>query len=513
MKSAKQWKPRRDFDCAKRNLLTILALMQFLPAPLFGLLLACTAWAALHAETSPQRTRDARNAFAEVRANQSQLRLFLRRMPKGAELHTHLSGTPAPDRLLSLAAGSTQFHYFAAIPDRAAPEDPHAFALVAAARSAGVPAKPGFSYVPVDTLLAARTLEMKSRLAQFRQAHLINQQDQAPLTQFYGTIFQRRAAVVNNQEIIPSMVQDLVAEARKHRISYVEVQVSPFPSDPAAKPGENERATNVTSAREFLTRLAGAAETANKSAPTTQQVDVRFVLGFLRTNARLLTALPIAFELASGSDSVGRSIAGINLVGNEYSEDNKAGAHLAGPEHIRDYLLTLRRAYPRVRVALHAGETTKWDWHIRDSLLAGAERIGHATNLELSPDGADLELFRRSAASIEACPTSNRLLLGVPVARHPLLNYIQAGIPVSISTDDAGIFETDMTEEFARIAESMPALTWDHIKRLARGSLEQSFAEESRKQALLKRFDAEMAEFEESKDWSLWLRPMAGGGL
>lgn len=454
----------------------------------------------------PSPGKDARSYFAEVRSNRAELRRFLKRMPKGAELHTHLSGTPDPDRLLSLAAGSHQLRYFVAVPEKDNQDDPAAFAMIALPPGQEPVLRPGFQYVAAETLLKAGTSDLKSKLSAFRQAHLINHLDPKPIAAFYSTIFQRRGAVVNNQELIPIMTADLVSEARRHRISYVEVQVSPFPANPAAKPGENERAMNLTSSREFLAKLVLAAEAANKTAGPSEQVDVRFVLGFLRTSPRLLTALPLAFELASGSDAAGRSIAGINLVGNEYSEDTKAGQHLAGPEHIRDYLLTLRRAYPRVRLALHAGESTKWDWHIRDSLLAGAERIGHATNLELSPDGADLELFSRSAAAVEACPTSNQLLLGVPLARHPLLKYIQAGIPVSISTDDAGIFGTDMTEEFARVAESMPALSWDHLRALARGSLEHSFAAQERKRALLKRFDSELSEFEESKDWSNWLR-------
>lgn len=445
-----------------------------------------------------QSARTADTVFAEVRTNPEKLRTFLRAMPKGAELHTHLSGTPGPDRLLSLAASSRELNYFVSIPDRdSAPDDPDAYALAAFPPGGKEPAaKPGFRYVSALALGNAASADLKSRLNAFRQAHLINKLDSKPLLSFYSSIFQRRGAVVNSREMIPFLLRDLMAQARKDRVSCVEVQINPFPSSPGAAGAENERSMNLTNAREFVTLLARVVSEENARVPESEQVDVRFVLAFLRTSARTLTALPIAFELASGNDAAARSIAGINLVGNEYSQEQKSGQFLTGPEHLRDYLLTLRRAYPRVRLAMHAGESTVWDWHVRDTLLSGAERIGHGTNLELSPDGADLELVRRSRSAVEACPTSNQLLLGVPFSRHPLLKYLRSGIPVSVSTDDAGVFETNMTEEFARLAESMP-LSFEEIKLLARNSLVYSFAEPDRKRELLSRFDEDMKHFEQ----------------
>lgn len=83
--------------------------------------------------------------------------------------------------------------------------------------------------------------------------------------------------------------------------------------------------------------------------------------------------------------------------------------------------------------------------------------------------------MRRRKILIEACLTSNRLLLKVPLERHPFLNYLRAGIPVSLNTDDAGVFATDMTEEFARAVENNPSLTWVELNQLAPASLEHAF--------------------------------------
>lgn len=456
---------------------------------------------------SEKGARDAGQYLGEIRSNPQALRAFMKRMPKGAELHTHLSGTPTPDRLLQLAAESKSAKYFVSLPMKAeSTEDPTAYAFLAVPNGAQPPANPRLKYVTPAALLEAKSGDLKAHLAEFRQANLINARDAKPLATFYATTFQRRGAVVNNREMLPRMIVDEIKNARQHHLSYLEIQLNPFPTDPTQKPAENERSINPTSAREYLQTLVDVVDKENKGVNPNQQVHVRFVLAFLRTSPRILTQLPIAFEIASGKDAVAQAIAGINLVGNEYSEDLRAGQFIAGPEHMRDYLLTLKRTYPRVHVALHAGEITTWDWHIRDSALAGAERIGHAVNLGLSPEDVDSNLLKRHSIAIEACPTSNHLLLGIPYASHPVLKFVRAGIPTTINTDDSGLFETNMSEEFARVTENIPDLTWNDLKQLARNSIEHSFASDETRRELMKRWENDMREFETSRsNWAEWL--------
>jgi adenosine deaminase CECR1 len=133
--------------------------------------------------------------------------------------------------------------------------------------------------------------------------------------------------------------------------------------------------------------------------------------------------------------------------------------------------------------------------------LMGAERIGHATNLALSPDAIEPELLRRGNILVEACLTSNHLLLGVPLAEHPFIKYLRSGIAVSLNSDDAGVFLTDMNEEFARAAENYPDLNWDELKKIARASLEHAFVPDATKQQIIKKWEADMRAFETPKDW------------
>ena len=70
---------------------------------------------------------------------------------------------------------------------------------------------------------------------------------------------------------------------------------------------------------------------------------------------------------------------GVNLVGRE---DNPAGQ----PSRFLATLRRLRRTYNDVSLSLHAGESAEPGRAVRDTLLLGATRIGHALNLLSDPD-------------------------------------------------------------------------------------------------------------------------------
>src|SRR5262249_36322791 len=114
-----------------------------------------------------------------------------------------------------------------------------------------------------------------------------------------------------------------------------------------------------------------------------------------------------------------------------------------------------------VPVALHAGEL--WlglvpppdlTFHIRAAIeIAGARRIGHGVSLAFERDmeGLIAEMRARPVV-VEINLTSNDLILGVRGKDHPLPAYLAAGVPVVLSSDDAGISRIDLTNEAARAA-------------------------------------------------------------
>ncbi|MGB8013723.1 MAG: adenosine deaminase [Terriglobales bacterium] len=143
----------------------------------------------------------------------------------------------------------------------------------------------------------------------------------------------------------------------------------------------------------------------------------------------------------------------------------------------------LHKFYPAAHVSLHADEL--WmglvppeglRFHIRESIeRAGAERIGHgvAVMSEEDPIGLLREMAKKNVL-VEICLTSNDVILGVSGDQHPLPVYMKYGVPVALATDDEGVSRSDMTHEYLRAVESY-GLSYAELKRMARESLEHSF--------------------------------------
>jgi adenosine deaminase len=183
------------------------------------------------------------------------------------------------------------------------------------------------------------------------------------------------------------------------------------------------------------------------------------------------------------------------LLGLELTKDDSGfvGFNLVMPEdyyvpmhdfdlHMR-IIEALRKFYPEAHVSLHAGELSMGlvppeglRFHIRESVeRAGAERIGHG--VDVMNESRPLELLKEMAKKnvlVEICLTSNDVILGVSGDRHPLPVYMKYGVPVALATDDEGVSRSDMTHEYLRAIETY-GLSYMDLKAMARASLEHSF--------------------------------------
>lgn len=206
------------------------------------------------------------------------------------------------------------------------------------------------------------------------------------------------------------------------------------------------------------------------------RVTVRYLQQTNRTKSpeRVFTQLAFAFTLASSHPDV----VGINLVA---PEDH--------PIALRDYRRQmemvgfLRRRFPDVKVALHAGELTlglvppeALRFHIIEAVdVAGAHRIGHGVDLAHERDSLDLlERMRQRDVLVEICLTSNETILNVEGPDHPFDLYRQAAIPLTLASDDEGIARIDLSHEYQLATERYP-LSYGALKQLARNSLTYSF--------------------------------------
>jgi aminodeoxyfutalosine deaminase len=141
----------------------------------------------------------------------------------------------------------------------------------------------------------------------------------------------------------------------------------------------------------------------------------------------------------------------------------------------------------------HAGETTGpetiWD-AIRE---LGAERIGHGTSAMGDPKL--VEYLAEHRIPLEVCPTSNLRTRAVPsLAEHPLPAMVEAGLFVTINSDDPPMFGTTLEKEYL-IAAQLLDLDATGVAELAKAGVEASFLPEQEKAKLAAEIDGYAAGF------------------
>lgn len=103
-----------------------------------------------------------------------------------------------------------------------------------------------------------------------------------------------------------------------------------------------------------------------------------------------------------------------------------------------------------LHLTVHAGEEPgpHAALQVRDAVeILGAERIGHG--IHIIGDPGVMALVRRRNVALEVCPTSNWLCNSVPSTReHPVRRLMEAGVPVTINSDDPSLFGIDLCHEY-----------------------------------------------------------------
>ncbi|HZB89551.1 MAG TPA: adenosine deaminase [Terracidiphilus sp.] len=161
------------------------------------------------------------------------------------------------------------------------------------------------------------------------------------------------------------------------------------------------------------------------------------------------------------------SIVGIGLGGDERQ---------CGSEPFRALYAAARAA--GLRLTDHAGETTG-PAAIREALAIGAERIGHALSAIQDPELINDLIASRTP--LELNPTSNvRTGVCSSFAAHPLRRYFDAGLLVSLNSDDPAFFGSDLAHEY-RLAHAEQGFTRDELRQLAANSFASSFLPEAAK--------------------------------
>ena len=141
-----------------------------------------------------------------------------------------------------------------------------------------------------------------------------------------------------------------------------------------------------------------------------------------------------------------------------------------------------------LRSVPHAGETTGPET-IWDALrLLGAERIGHGTTAVEDP--TLLAHLADTGIPLEVCPSSNVATRAVAaIGDHPIAAFRDAGVTVTVNSDDPPMFGTSLNREY-EIAADLLGLDEAGVADLARTAVGASFADDSTKAKLLAEIDA-----------------------
>ena len=220
------------------------------------------------------------------------------------------------------------------------------------------------------------------------------------------------------------------------------------------------------------------------SPPAACDVGMRFIAQVSRTGAKdmVFGQLVSAYEMAAQTNGIVAS----NLSSPEDDTTSLANydLHMAMLDFLyNQYTVT---GISPLHITLHAGELTPEflpptyptanTFHIRAAVETGhAERIGHGLDIlsETDPTGL-MDEMRQKGVLVEVCLSSNVQILEVSGSDHPLGQYLQNQVPVALATDDQGVSRSSLAGEYMRAALDQH-LTYRQLKTMARDSLEHAF--------------------------------------
>ena len=449
-------------------------------------------------------SQSAESYLEKIRNNEALLTAFFQQMPKGGDLHHHFSGSIYAEPLL----------------ERAIAED---------------------FYLNLKTMQVAKnkpsngnwetfsSLKNKGQLAFYHQQVMQTWSAKdyngvsVPSDDLFFDSFDKFFPVIDGH--FAEGLLELKKRALSENVSYIETQLSIIPCD-----------MKIDDLSDFNSKLRQASSEKDEKAALkilddlykfVQQRDAKKYSEDFNTNfiAKLHNDLKIDDDRFTMryQNFVLRFMEPVDLFKNLViafisANESKlvAGVNIVSPEHgvnsMKDYWLHMvmfkycHSRFPDVKYTLHAGELTlglvqpeDLTWHINSAIYtAGANRIGHGVDIAYEANSYDLlRYMSKNNIPIEINLASNEFILKVKDGRHPFTLYKEFNVPIVISTDDAGILRTNMTEQYVLLAKRYPDVSYATIKKYVYNSINYSFIQDlAVKKQLLKDLDARFKIFE-----------------
>lgn len=270
----------------------------------------------------------------------------------------------------------------------------------------------------------------------------------------YLSRFDVTTSVMQTEEALERIAFELVEDAAAENVWYMEVRYAPILS---TKRG--------LSPRQVVDAVERGLRRGQEVHPRTRAHQIICGLRhFEPERAVRMAALAVEFK--------GRGVLAFDLAGAEV--DNPA-------KRFREAFYLVRHA--NLNVTVHAGEAYGPESIHQALHWAGAHRIGHGVRLREDPDL--LEYVRDHRIPLEMCPTSNVQTGAVDsIEEHPIREYFDRGVRVTVNTDNRLMSDTTMTGEIELLVERL-GFDLEEIKKLLLNGFKSAFLRYPERKALI----------------------------
>ena len=237
----------------------------------------------------------------------------------------------------------------------------------------------------------------------------------------------------------------VLAEVRKENVKYIELRFAPMLS-----------VSETLSCRQAIEGLVAGLKRGEREFEIKANVIVCMM--------RHLSLEENLEAIRNAREMLGEGVCAVDLAGDEAAFANGEFKELF--EQVRKWDMPF---------TIHAGECGS-AFSVKEALELGAKRIGHGIALR-----KDWELVKEVAKKnigIEMCPTSNLQTKAIDNwQEYPLIDFVKAGLKVSVNTDNRTVSNTTMTKELELVYQSSNQ-DEELIRQVLQNALETSFASE-----------------------------------
>lgn len=260
---------------------------------------------------------------------------------------------------------------------------------------------------------------------------------------------------LQTREGLSAAAEDLALAAAKEQVKYIEVRFAPSFST-----------AQGLSVGEVLESVQSGLKRAEEKAD--------ILTGMIVCTMRGLDTETNLAMLKEAREFLGAGVVACDLAGDEkaYPTADFADVFAAAKRYEMPF-------------TIHAGECGSAE-NIRAAIELGARRIGHGIAMKSDPDL--MKLCADKKIGVELCPTSNLQTKALTdFSQYPFREFYQAGIPLSVNTDNRTVSGTTCTDEYMRLAEA-GMFQESMCEKIYMSSIAASFADDDVKQILWRKW-------------------------